>query len=195
MRGRQCLGGEAATSHSGGRTRWGGQALHTLSGAQQLGPPTHTAGGEKMEVHTPPERKPCPWPLRSLRRGPHSPTTHREQGGGPLHSSAGAGGRTAPRGGEGRLPPPPHPATRGRLLPLLAEPALEIRAGSARLLGRLLRPGARGAVRDGEWEGEGAALGARERRGAASRPALAGRRHLGAAVHHGPGRPPPEATI
>lgn len=81
---------------------------------------------------------------------------------------------------------PPYHAARRRLLPLLAEPALEIRTGPARLLRLLLRSGAGSPGRDSEMKSKRAAFSAGERRGAAARPALTGRRHLGAAVHCGP---------
>lgn len=61
------------------------------------------------------------------------------------------------------------------LLLLLAEPALEIRTGPARLLGLLLRSGAGSPRRNGERESERAAFGARERRSAAAGAALTGR--------------------
>lgn len=161
--------------------------------------PSQPVGRGWSPLHTPTEGTPFSWPFAP--RGTGHTTPPRLGGRVEAHSPAPAvrqappqaqvvareaPAAAAPPAGQ----PPPHRAARGRPLPLLAEPALEIRAGSARLLGRLLRPGARAAVRDGEGESEGTVVGAREGRGAATRPALAGRRHLGAAVHHGRGRPP-----
>lgn len=116
--------------------------------------------------------------------------------GAPWHPRGGGSGRARPHsaGGRGGSPLlvttpahiPPYHAARRRLLPLLAEPALEIRTGPARLLRLLLRSGAGSPGRDSEMKSERAAFSAGERRGAAARPALTGRRHLGAAVHCGP---------